>query len=304
MLHQLAIADRRQVTRRGRHRRRARTGSPPRSGSPRPAAQVLVLEAADAPGRRRPHRGADAARASGTTRSPPSIPRRAASPVFARMPLADHGLEWVHPEACYAHPLPDGEAEAALPRPRSAPPRASAASDGGELGRSSPSRSWTTSTRCAPRCCPASRRSAARCKLLASAGPLRLLDFTRLLPGLGRRPRQAAVRGRRLARVALRRRHARRHAARRRRLRDRRVLPEPARPRGRLAEPARRRRAADRRARRPTSRASAARSAPARASTEIAERRRARDRRRRARDERFAAHDRDRRRDARARCCA
>jgi phytoene dehydrogenase-like protein len=37
-------------------------------------------------------------------------PAAAASPVFARMPLADHGLEWVHPRACSAHPLPDGRA--------------------------------------------------------------------------------------------------------------------------------------------------------------------------------------------------
>lgn len=37
-------------------------------------------------------------------------PAAAASPVFARMPLADHGLEWVHPRACSAQPLPDGRA--------------------------------------------------------------------------------------------------------------------------------------------------------------------------------------------------
>ncbi|MEO8966403.1 MAG: NAD(P)/FAD-dependent oxidoreductase [Solirubrobacteraceae bacterium] len=37
-------------------------------------------------------------------------PAAVASPVFARMPLADHGLEWVHPAACMAHPLPDGTA--------------------------------------------------------------------------------------------------------------------------------------------------------------------------------------------------
>jgi phytoene dehydrogenase-like protein len=37
-------------------------------------------------------------------------PAAAASPVFARMPLAAHGLEWVHPELCMAHPLPGGEA--------------------------------------------------------------------------------------------------------------------------------------------------------------------------------------------------
>jgi phytoene dehydrogenase-like protein len=35
-------------------------------------------------------------------------PAAAASPVFERFPLAEHGLRWIHPEACYAHPLPDG----------------------------------------------------------------------------------------------------------------------------------------------------------------------------------------------------
>jgi phytoene dehydrogenase-like protein len=37
-------------------------------------------------------------------------PAAAASPVFARMPLAAHGLEWVHPALCMAHPLDDGSA--------------------------------------------------------------------------------------------------------------------------------------------------------------------------------------------------
>ena len=37
-------------------------------------------------------------------------PAAVASPVFASMPLAEHGLEWVHPAACMAHPLPGGEA--------------------------------------------------------------------------------------------------------------------------------------------------------------------------------------------------
>jgi phytoene dehydrogenase-like protein len=37
-------------------------------------------------------------------------PAAAASPVWARMPLAGHGLEWVHPAAASAHPLPGGEA--------------------------------------------------------------------------------------------------------------------------------------------------------------------------------------------------
>jgi phytoene dehydrogenase-like protein len=37
-------------------------------------------------------------------------PAAAASPVFARWPLERHGLRWVHPQYCYAHPLPDGRA--------------------------------------------------------------------------------------------------------------------------------------------------------------------------------------------------
>ena len=37
-------------------------------------------------------------------------PAGAASPVFSRLPLADHGLEWVQPEVCMAHPLDDGTA--------------------------------------------------------------------------------------------------------------------------------------------------------------------------------------------------
>ena len=35
-------------------------------------------------------------------------PAAAASPVFARWPLAEHGLRWVHPRYCLAHPLPGG----------------------------------------------------------------------------------------------------------------------------------------------------------------------------------------------------
>jgi phytoene dehydrogenase-like protein len=37
-------------------------------------------------------------------------PAAAASPVFARMQLDRHGLRWVHPRYCYAHPLPEGRA--------------------------------------------------------------------------------------------------------------------------------------------------------------------------------------------------
>ncbi len=39
-------------------------------------------------------------------------PAGAASPVFARLPLDRHGLEWVQPEVAMAHPMPDGRAGA------------------------------------------------------------------------------------------------------------------------------------------------------------------------------------------------
>ncbi len=37
-------------------------------------------------------------------------PLGAASPFFLDVPLAEHGLSWVHPDAPAAHPLPDGTA--------------------------------------------------------------------------------------------------------------------------------------------------------------------------------------------------
>jgi len=37
-------------------------------------------------------------------------PLAAASPAFAQMPLADYGLEWIHPPVAAAHPLDDGSA--------------------------------------------------------------------------------------------------------------------------------------------------------------------------------------------------
>ncbi len=73
----------------------------------RAGASVLVLEAADTVG--------------GGTRSAELTqegfvhdvcsaihPLAASSPFFAPLPLADHGLEWVHSDAPLAHPMPDG----------------------------------------------------------------------------------------------------------------------------------------------------------------------------------------------------
>src|SRR5260370_19902908 len=37
-------------------------------------------------------------------------PLGAGSPVFQSFPLAEHGLEWIHPPAPLAHPLDDGSA--------------------------------------------------------------------------------------------------------------------------------------------------------------------------------------------------
>src|SRR4051794_24925927 len=37
-------------------------------------------------------------------------PMGVASPFFRSLPLADHGLEWIHPDAPLAHPLDDGSA--------------------------------------------------------------------------------------------------------------------------------------------------------------------------------------------------
>ena len=37
-------------------------------------------------------------------------PLAAGSPFFSRLPLADHGLEWIYPPASLAHPLDDGTA--------------------------------------------------------------------------------------------------------------------------------------------------------------------------------------------------
>ncbi len=75
----------------------------------RAGCSVLVLEAEDGPG--------GGCRSAALT-LPGFVhdvcsaihPLGVSSPVFADLPLADHGLEWVHPEAPAAHPLPGGRA--------------------------------------------------------------------------------------------------------------------------------------------------------------------------------------------------
>jgi phytoene dehydrogenase-like protein len=145
--------------------------------------EVLVLEAADRPG--------GAVRTEELTLPgfrhdvfSSVYPAAAASPVFARMPLADHGLEWVHPAACSAHPLPGGEAAvlyrdlaataASLDR-RHAGDGENWASFAGPFVEHFEAVRATMLTGFPPVGGPL--------KLLAGAGPLRLLDFARLLPG-------------------------------------------------------------------------------------------------------------------------
>jgi phytoene dehydrogenase-like protein len=111
-------------------------------------------------------------------------PAGAASPVFARMPLARHGLEWVHPQACSAHPLPGGDA-AVLYRDLDATART--------LDRQHPGdgKRWTqfaTPFLAASDAVRATMLSgfppvAGPLRMLRDAGPLRMLDFMRLLSG-------------------------------------------------------------------------------------------------------------------------
>jgi phytoene dehydrogenase-like protein len=119
-------------------------------------------------------------------------PAAAASPVWARMPLAEHGLEWVQPAAASAHPLPGGGA-AVLYRDLA---RTAASLDALHAGDGA---AWAKFVTPFLDSFPAVRATmlsgfppvGGPLRLLASAGPLPSLAFARLLPGsaigLGRR---------------------------------------------------------------------------------------------------------------------
>lgn len=141
--------------------------------------QVLVLEAADAPG--------GAVRTQELTLPgfkhdtfSSVYPAAAASPVFGRMPLAEHGLEWVHPEAAYGHPLPGGDARFLY---RDLQRTAES------LGPDGPA--WVRFAQPFLEHFDAVRATmlsgfpplGGPFKLLMQTGPLKTLDFTRLLPG-------------------------------------------------------------------------------------------------------------------------
>ncbi|HWH92921.1 MAG TPA: NAD(P)/FAD-dependent oxidoreductase [Baekduia sp.] len=119
-------------------------------------------------------------------------PAGAASPVFARMPLAEHGLEWMHPEACYATPLPAGPA-AVLYRDVAA---TAMSLDAVRAGDGAAWEAFATPFLAAWDAVAATMLSGfppvgGPLKLLRQAGPLQTLRFTRLLPessvGLARR---------------------------------------------------------------------------------------------------------------------
>ena len=209
---------------------------------------VLVLEAADAPRRRRAHRGADAAGL------PPrhvlvglsgGAPPRRCSRACRWPPRAGVGASR---GAARRTRSPDGARRRALPRPRARPRRASTRCTPGDGERWARVRRARSSTHFeAVRATmlsgfPPRRRRRWRC--CGDAGRCARWSSPGCCPSSAVGARRAAVRRRRRARLALRRGDARRHAARRARQRDRRRLPQPARPRGRLAEPARRRRRA------------------------------------------------------------
>ena len=180
---------------------------------------VLVLEAADAPG--------GAVRTEELTLPgfkhdtfSSVYPARAASPVFARMPLAEHGLEWVHPAAA-TRTRCRAARRAALSRP-------GRDRRGARLASAGDGEHWVTFVRPfldnfdAVRGDDALRLPAARRPAEAARpapGRCGCCDFARMLPGsavgLGKR----LFERRRLAGLAVRRGDARRHAARRRRQR-------------------------------------------------------------------------------------
>jgi len=111
-------------------------------------------------------------------------PAGAASPVFARMGLGRHGLRWIHPEACYAHPLPSGRA-IALRRDLDATAEGLDAEHPGDGER------WRAFAAPLLEAFDAVRATMlagfpplrAPVRLLAELGPLGAAEFARLVPG-------------------------------------------------------------------------------------------------------------------------
>jgi phytoene dehydrogenase-like protein len=119
-------------------------------------------------------------------------PATVASPVFARMPLARFGLEWVHPQACSAHPL-DGGRALALYRDldRTAAELDAAQPGDGEAWRAFMAPMLASFDEVRATMLGGFPPLGGPVKLLRSAGPGGLARFAALLPGsargLGRR---------------------------------------------------------------------------------------------------------------------
>ncbi len=110
-------------------------------------------------------------------------PAGAASPVFARMPLAEHGLEWVHPESCSATPMPDGRPAPVLSRDVA---RTVASLEAGRVGDGEAWAAFATPFLDAWEALRATMLAGfppvgGSLKLLTSMGPLGTLGFARLL---------------------------------------------------------------------------------------------------------------------------
>ncbi|WP_028059018.1 phytoene desaturase family protein [Candidatus Solirubrobacter pratensis] len=111
-------------------------------------------------------------------------PAGAASPVWRRMPLHEHGLAWIQPEAASAHVLPGGLAAVLYPDLA----RTAYSLDALHRGDGE---AWARFARPFLHHFAAVRDTmlsgfpplGGPLHLLARAGPLRLLDFARLLPG-------------------------------------------------------------------------------------------------------------------------
>ena len=110
-------------------------------------------------------------------------PASAASPVFARMPLAEHGLEWVHPQACFATPLPEAPAPVLYRDLERTVASLDAVHPGdGEAWRAfaTPFLKWWDAV--AATMLSGFPPVGGPVKLLTQAGPLGTLNFARLLP--------------------------------------------------------------------------------------------------------------------------
>jgi phytoene dehydrogenase-like protein len=110
-------------------------------------------------------------------------PAGAASPVFASMPLERHGLSWIHPTVCLAHPLPDGTAVALYRElDHTAASLDAIHPDDGARWRAFATPLLANFDALRDTMLGGFPPVRATLRLAAGLGPRRMLDFTRLLP--------------------------------------------------------------------------------------------------------------------------